>query len=345
MKTEEKNTNQLLDFKWDDDTTFFNIENESNDINEKEVDNNNDKEKEEKEVADEKDDIEFFDENEDENITGSLTFDIDKLKKEGIINIDFNPDDIKDEKDVLSLINLEINKRLEEQIDQLIDTIGQEGRAFLNYVKSGGNPKDFIESLKNMTFYPEYKPDDDFNNEKVIEYYYKHIKDVKDDDDIRDTIEIMKEKGTLEKYAKQYSEVLKKKKEEELKEQEKKQKELQENIKKARLEFHNNIVNKLKTNETIKGIRINKKDIEEIPDYLFSPTIKTNDGYITQFNKDMQDIISDPEKVILLAKFMKSGFKLDELVKQIKTEVLKDTRNKINNPGKYNNPKNLADFF
>jgi len=358
----EKTTKDLLDFEWDNDNDFFTkeveeVEKKEDVKNEKNIEKETDKEKvieKEKTEPEQEEEVVFDFESENDDIktddekTNKYYQMAQQLKDAGILVEDIDIENVKNNDDILSLHDTTISLKVEKELERFSEDVGSEGKLFINYIKEGGKPKDFFKVLQETTTIPLYDENSELQNEKVIGYYLKYVKDITDEDDIADTVEMLKEKGTLDKYAEKYSiqlEKIKNKKESEQLEQIKKDKEIAIKNKKA---FEDNISKFIDDTTELNNIKFEDVEKEDLKKYIFKPN-KKKDGnvYISKFSEDLQNIFKEPEKLIILAKIMKSGFDLNDIVKDIETKITKDTKKKINTytKPKTNVNKSLADFF
>lgn len=369
--SKENKTVDLLDFKWDDpipqefkDTVEFEeIEERDEKIEQKEKEKEENK-KEDKEtknaVSDddldnpdedgveiEEGDDDFFEEEEIEDNTEEQSSNVkelaEKMKSAGILSVEFEPDEIEDEEDLIALQQKEINKRIDEELSNFAQQLGNEGQAFIKFVKEGGNPQDFFNVLQNTVTIPTYRENDENNNERVIKYYLENIKEIDDPDDIEETIEMLKEKGKLEAQALKYSKKLEEIKQEQLKRIE------QENLQRAkqqeelRKQFEENITNKLEELDEYNGIEITDK--KALKDYIFKPVKRNGKNYVSKFTEDLQGIFNEPEKLIAIAQLLKNDLDLSFIEKKLETKVTKKTKEKINKYSVPKGTKDLTDYF
>jgi hypothetical protein len=111
--------------------------------------------------------------------------------------------------------------------------------------------------------------------------------------------------------------------------------------------------NTIETTGAIKDWNITQKDKKELHGYMTKPAVKVGPNqFLTQFQNDLQGVFKDKEKMILLAKIISSDFDATDLKEKAKTEVIRETRQKINNQKanpsistKGSRNKGLADYF
>lgn len=110
-------------------------------------------------------------------------------------------------------------------------------------------------------------------------------------------------------------------------------------------------------NETnvINDIVFDKKDVKEIPSYMYDKQYKMDNGReITEMEKDLMDAMQDKNKFAVLAKMLRSDFDLKSFKTEASTEATKQIRKNLSRTSgkvagearkKQNVKKNLADYF
>ena len=116
-------------------------------------------------------------------------------------------------------------------------------------------------------------------------------------------------------------------------------------------EFKKSISTFVSESTEIKGMPLNKKDSQELPDYISNPTIKLQDGrQITPFYRDLFESFKDKEKLVLLAKLVKNEFDFSDIKKEVATKQTREIKNefqrqKKNQPKEAHIPKRLVDLI
>ena len=368
-KTEETNQN-LIDFDWDEDIEFFGVKTETEDvtgIEEKKSEKKEEKEepkKKEKEEVEEKEDKkekeekeeEFFkktetDEPENDEFFSTLA---GELKEQGVFqNVEIPEDEEITQEKFIELQDAEVNARVEEALDSFMDELDEDGKAFLKFKKEGGNTKDFFNVVAEKSTIPKGDIDDIKYQKKILEYYYSTY-DGMDEDEISDRLDWLEDSNKLKKFAEKYEDKLQEKvKQKEnaiIAQQEKLKKQQEEEDKK----FVNTIKTKLEKTDKIKDFPITKRDKSELVNYITKPSVKVGKNkFLTKFQADMQQVTSDYEKLILLAKIVKNDFDISDIEKEVTTKKTKDLREKLErqkqNPkiksSGSSTKKSLSDYF
>lgn len=379
-KTEVKNEQQLETFLWDSEESgdFFGIENTSIKIKEEKPDKTEVKKEvktevkkeevkevkektETEEVKEEVEDVEFFtettenvsieNEEEDKLFYTNLA---SGLKEKGVLTtVEFKDDEELSETDFINLTENEIDSRVDETFEGFFEELDSDAKLFLKFKKEGGSTSAFMEMIGETSTVPSGNIEEPGVQKRVLEYYYKNIEGV-DEDDIADKLDWLEEGGRTEKYAKKYKGIIdrndKDKKDKILKNQENinKDKEIEKD------KFQKILKTTLSDIDTVNDFPITKKDKSELFTYITKPSVKVGKNkYITAFQKGLQDISNDNESLILLAKLIKSNFDIADLEKKVETKQTINLKNKLQKTKKYNKPntsggsgrKSLSDFF
>lgn len=361
MSTEKEVS--LADFNWDNGDDFFGASstedtqvetlskpNKLNEVTEEDEPSKLAKDKDDAEEVDE-----FFDENEDGDfkpISSEWSSIYKELKTRGIINIDVEDESEIDADRFIELQEEEIEARLDETIQAFMDELDDDGKAFLKFKKEGGNTKDFFKIYSEISEVPTPDYNDEKSQEKFLRYYYSNYEDL-DDDDVDDKIDWLKESGKLSKYAQKFHEQIEEDNERRKEETVEKQKRFAIQQEEQKKQLVKDLKQTIDSSNEIKNWTLTQKDKKELHGYMTKPAVKIgNNQFLTQFQNDLQNAFKDKSKMILLAKILSSDFDVTDIKEKAKTEVIKETRQKINNQKlnpvtstKGSRNKGLADFF
>lgn len=293
--------------KTDDDDQNIEEDDDANEIKATKKEKPVSKKKEEKEQEEEEDSNEDDDTDDTDGISGESEEQVvvgffDSLSEE------FGWDDIEED---------EKPKNVEELVDYFKSVIeensvpqyaSEEVEALDNFVKNGGNIKDYFQidgelDLENINI------EDDETNQKLVLKEFLKEKGF-NASQIEKKLHKYSDAGLLEDEASDALEALKDiretKKQQLLEAQEKKAKEYE----KRNQDFFNSVVSEIKGMKDVRGIKIPEKDKKELLEYIFKPCA---DGK-TKFQKDWQ---KDVKNLLESAYFTMKG---DTLLKVAKSE-------------------------
>ena len=280
-------------------------------------------------------------------IFSSLTKD---LKEAGIFDsIEFAEDEEITSEVFFEKFNEELNTRVDNTIQGLMDSLDEDGAAFLKFKSQGGDTREFFKLYGKTTSLPVSDVESEENQKAFLEYYYADQEDL-DEEEIDDRINRYMESGKLEKYAKQYFNRIKEAKDEEQRKLTERQAEIKKQQAEQQRQFQTNLKSVISKGEEINDFPIDSKKDGYLVDFLTKPTIdKDTRTYMTGFQKSMRDIFADEKKLILLAKIVASDFDFSSIKKKGETNATKKTLNTLKTkrklPSNNYEGRRLADYF
>lgn len=215
-------------------------------------------------------------------------------------------------------------------IDEMVADLPDRAKKFLKFVSNGGDPDEFLDKMasnvkKGIT--KNSDRDDEATLERALKM--KLADDGYDAEEIEDQIEALKSADKFTKIGqKAFDNILAKQEDEEEAEVLTAKERLAEKkkVEKVFKEKVSSFVGKIKE---AKGLTLSPKDKQELPKYISEPAVTLNNGStLTQLQVDFFETIAsnDPEKLVALAKVMKSDFDLSSFAKKVITD---ETRNNI----------------
>lgn len=283
------------------------------------------------------------------NSKGVLSF----LKDKGLVELDeslnldeMSEDEIEDQlEDVMDASN-------EAYFSEQVKDLPAVAKNLLKVAANGGDVNAYLATIASGVS-SNLKKGMDLSSEANQELVMRNLlaKEGKDVEDIEHEIEFLKSKDKLasvaeKKYNKWEADV--EKQEEDLLEKETARKrQAKENTRKYRTELSDF----LGKNKEVSSFPISVADKRELPAYIANPAYETPNGNsISEFQKDLYEVMKDNKKVVALAKILKSDFDFSKLVQKGANAALKDTKDKIQNAkptpsGRTREPKRLIDFL
>jgi len=376
--------NDNVDFAWDDTTEAQEIDNlfsgEDDDVVESEVDKTVEKVTVESEeefltlkdskpvvketkidettgasdknanIEDGTKDNEDGDDNSDEDVDDAAVYRslANDLKTNGIITSDFTDEEITDGESFLEVFEKEVNSRLEEEVKNYAEGFDDDGRAYLEYIKNGGTTVDFVKLFVGHAELPVESVDTPEKQEAFLRYYLKTIEG-DSDEDAEDQIEVLKESNKLEKRAnaafKKVNDQLEAVKNEKLKQQV----EFVKADEKRKTDFVVKLSETVKDKKSIGDFDLSNTDKKSLVEFIAKATVNVGGRKVTAMQAKLNEIYQNPEKLIILAKLVKSDFDLTDVIKKTETKVVKkslkvisDTKKSVQ---KRSSGKMLADLM
>ena len=203
--------------------------------------------------------------------------------------------------------------------------LDEDAQAFIKFKLKGGNTADFLNTYSQSSDFTLGDTSDEDYQDDLIRYQLS--KEGWDRDEIEDRLEILSKNGKKEKIAEKYHTRL----ENEQTEAKEALLEAQENQRKAardqETKFKSTIKDTLETAEEINGIKFTTADKNDIFNYLTKRD--KGDKPATEFQKGLSEVFNDPNKIVLLAKIIKSGFDFSSISKAAVTKKTKEVKRNI----------------
>lgn len=283
--------------------------------------------------------------------TGTGESPLQLFRERGII--DFEDEELSAEDfDEEEFLNTKLEEKLENKLESLLSKMPQGLKDMIRYSAKGG---DFMEVVKDLTTPTELSADIDLevedNQKRVVQASMR--KEGKSSEQIQEYIEFLEFKGKLASEAKSLHDKF-------LTEEETREERRLENHKQEIAKRNQRVSEDIQSaedlfkekTETFGGMRFTKTEKKDLPGYVYSPTVELEDGRVTTpFNYELLQALKDKEKTMFLAKIVKSGFKIENFVKDMENKVVNRVENNLQGvqgkgSSQSNSPKtHLVDFL
>lgn len=261
--------------------------------------------------------------------------------------------DEEDRKEVLKdYFQQAVEDRFAESIQDLPETV----KNIVKYVAKGGDLSTFLSTMMNSSSGLSENLDiaEESNQELVVRNGLQE--EGYDSDYIDSQIDYLKDSGKLQITAEKRFEKWTKAREEAQKKEVARVEAQKKQQREAQITFKRELTEQVKSNEEIKGFKLSKKDVSEIPDYISSQSVKLEDGRaISPFYRDLNKAMQDKDKLVLLAKLLRDDFDFTPLQKNIDTKRTKELKNNLqrqkdtqsikSSAGSSQTPKRLIDML
>ena len=145
-----------------------------------------------------------------------------------------------------------------------------------------------------------------------------------------DQIEFLKEKDKLEGVAKKAFDKIVKEQETETATQVQRQQENVDVRKKAARDYKTNITTHINNLEETGGLPISKQDKTTLPTYISEPSVELQDGrFVSEMQADLFKVMADKDKIVLLAKLLKSDFDFSAIERKKQTQAARGIRDEV----------------
>lgn len=225
------------------------------------------------------------------------------------------------DEEFIDLQNKEVDTRVQEVLEGWQNKLTGDGADFVKYSMNGGSLKDFVETRYTEFSYTDSKIETEDQQEALL-FKHMRINENKSEEDIKEEILFLKDKGKLKARAESVKE-RGQAAEDKLREDQVKNIENQnivaEKRRKERKKSFSTMVSEI---DSVSSIKLDKVAKKELPGYITDPVhAEDNGNYLTGLHNDLKSMFSDPESLLQLAtvirKFDKSKKEFDftDLVK------------------------------
>jgi hypothetical protein len=242
------------------------------------------------------------------------------LSEKGILDFDDTDEDFEDSDEGLEKL---VDKTVKSRIDKWAKSLPDDYVNFLEFVQSGGNPKDFINIYYNNHSWENFELDSEENQKLAVKESLRLAGEA--DEDINEMVEEWYDNGTLEKRAKSAIAKLKKHEEAEKQNLLEQQKELDTKRKAQEQEYWESFKKDVYSKENINGFKVTDKVKDKLWEFMSIPdkrTGKTAYQKAVETNKDSQ---------LLFAYLAMNNFDVSKLENQVATKVNRQLADTLKN--------------
>lgn len=268
---------------------------------------------------------------------------LNSLKEREVLTIDFTEED-----DAETIFNRQLEQDVNDAITEIFADVKQqpEAVALIKHLRDGGSVSNFI---ANSSYAISTEIETEAQQEAVIKDYYTKRKGM-DSEEVSDLIDALKNNGKLEGRAENVKVLIEKERAKEVADRELAKKESDKQLIEQHKKMTSNLTGIVRdTKFDFKGIGKDKDDTTLV-DFLTKP-VDSNGR--TLFQKEVSNLFVEKnhEKLLILAKLIKTDFNFDKLIKKGATQQVRTIKDKVENrsvhvaTGNSRNSKSLADFF
>jgi hypothetical protein len=325
----------LDDEEDDDEPTFFGEEKDKTPKKDtKKKDDDEEEDLSETEMVDDKDKKKDPPKGDDEDDDFYSTL-ASELKEKGIFqNVELKEGEKLTEEKFFELQDAEVEARVQDTFDAFFEQLDEDGKKFLKFKKDGGDTADFLATYQTQVDFEALDLENPEHVTTALRLYLTNVEKL-EGEDLTDRLAWLKEGGKEKTYAAKYVNDAKKAGEKQREALLKAQEKLNNDREESRKKFNESLVETAAKTEQVGDFVITKAEQKELGTYLTKPTVKVGKNkYIPAFQAEMAEIFKaeTPEakqKLILVAKLVKTNFDVTDLKTRKKTEVIKNTESKL----------------
>lgn len=253
------------------------------------------------------------------------------LKDRGLVEYEEEEGKVLTEEEANDLIEDSWDKALEVEIEATMKDLPNEVKDLVRYASKGGDVGELLGKMIRSATSPITKASDISKEETQEAAVTLDLKNQGyDNEEIADQIEYLKEKGKLEAVGtKAYNKIIATQEEEITNSVKSQQEELKAKKERART-YKANLTTHISSLSEVSGITLSKQDKSVLPSYISDPTVEMKDGrFVSELQADIYKAMGDKDKIVLLAKVIKSDFDFSSIERKKETAAARNIRNEI----------------
>jgi hypothetical protein len=253
------------------------------------------------------------------------------LKERGLVDYELEEGQELSDDDADNILEDSWEKSVEAEVEATIKELPDELKQLIKFASKGGDVGELLgKMIQHAT--SGINKNSDISNEdvQVLAVTMDLRNQGYDQEYIDDQIEFLKEKDKLEGIAKKSFDKIVAEQETETAGQVQRQKEIVEYRKKQAREYKTNITTHINSLEDAGGLPISKQDKSILPTYISEPTVELQDGrVVSEMQADLFKVMADKDKIVLLAKLLKSDFDFSPIERKKQTQAARGIKEEI----------------
>lgn len=253
------------------------------------------------------------------------------LKEKGLVEYELPDGEALTDEKAEEILEDSWDSALQLEVEETIKELPEEIKSLIKYASKGGDVKELLGKMVGHATSGINKTSDiETEAVQIAAITAKLKKQGSDQEDIDEQIEFLKEKNKLEAAGKKAFEEILADQDAETADTVKKQAASLESKKKAARLFKTNITTHITALDNVGGLPINKADKAALPTYISDPTVELEDGrFVSQLQADIFKAMGDKDKLVLLAKLLKSDFDFSAIERQKETKAARGIKEEI----------------
>jgi hypothetical protein len=253
------------------------------------------------------------------------------LKERGLVDYELEEGKELSEEEAEHLLEDSWEKALESEVEATIKDLPQDIKDLIKFASKGGDVGELLgKMVQHATSGINKNSNIDDENVQILAISMDLKNQGYDQDDIDTQIEFLKEKDKLEGVAKKAFDKIVAQQENETAGQVERQKQVLENKKKQAREYKTNITSHINSLNEAGGLPISKQDKAALPTYISEPTVELQDGrYVSEMQADLFKVMADKDKIVLLAKLLKTDFDFSAIERKKQTQAARGIKEAV----------------
>ena len=237
----------------------------------------------------------------------------------------------KTEEEAEHLIEDSWEKALESEVEATIKDLPQDIKDLIKFASKGGNVGELLGKMVQHATSGITKNSDIENEDVQVLAITMDLKNQGYDQEYIDSqVEFLKDSGKLGNISKKSFDRIVEQQEAETAGQVQRQKESLDNRKKQAREYKTNITTHINSLNEMGGLPISKQDKTVLPTYISEPTVELQDGrFVSEMQADLFKVMADKDKIVLLAKLLKTDFDFSAIERRKQTQAARGVREAV----------------
>lgn len=253
------------------------------------------------------------------------------LKEKGLVDYELEDGVELSEEDAEHLLEDSWEKALELEVEATIKDLPQDIKDLIKFASKGGDVGELLgKMIQTATSGINKNSNIEDENVQVLAVTMDLKNQGYDQEYIDSQIEFLKDSGKLETISKKSYDRIVAEQEKETAGQVTRQKEVVENRKKQAREYKTNITSHINSLNEAGGLPISKQDKAALPTYISEPTVELQDGrYVSEMQADLFKVMADKDKIVLLAKLLKTDFDFSAIERRKQTQAARGIKEAV----------------
>lgn len=253
------------------------------------------------------------------------------LKEKGLVDYELEDGKELSEEEAEHLIEDSWEKALDLEVEATIKDLPQDIKDLVKFASKGGNVGELLSKMvQHATSGITKNSDIDNEDVQVLAVTMDLRNQGYDQEYIDSQVEFLKDSGKLGNISKKAYDKIIAEQEAETAGQVQKQAQAVESRKKAAREYKSNITTHINSLNEMGGLPISKQDKTVLPTYISEPTVELQDGrYVSEMQADLFKVMADKDKIVLLAKLLKTDFDFSAIERKKQTQAARGIKEAV----------------
>ena len=253
------------------------------------------------------------------------------LKEKGLVDYELEDGKELSEEEAEHLIEDSWEKALEVEVEATIKDLPQDIKDLIKFASKGGDVGELLSKMVQHATSGITKNSDIENEDVQVLAVTMDLRNQGYDQEYIDSqVEFLKDSGKLGNISKKSFDKIIAEQEAETAGQVQRQKDNVEIRKRQAREYKTNITTHINSLNEMGGLPISKQDKTILPTYISEPTVELQDGrYVSEMQADLFKVMADKDKIVLLAKLLKTDFDFSAIERKKQTQAARGVRDAV----------------